>query len=51
MRLRRIACQRARKVGVERGWALFCDAGWEAEWVAIGEHGGPPRVATAARGD
>jgi hypothetical protein len=39
----RVACDRVRKLGLELpGWALFCETGWEHEWVAIGVHGPPP---------
>ncbi len=39
----RIACERIRKARPDAaGWALFCDSGWEEEWVAIGPHGPPP---------
>ena len=39
----RIACERAHRVRPDaRGWALFCETGWEDEWVGVGEHGPPP---------
>ena len=39
----RIACERVRGVRPDvAGWALFCETGWEEEWVAVGHHGPPP---------
>jgi hypothetical protein len=39
----RVACERVRKLGLRLpGWALFCETGWEHEWVPIGVHGPPP---------
>jgi hypothetical protein len=39
----RVACERVRKLGFDlQGWALFCETGWEHEWVPIGVHGPPP---------
>jgi hypothetical protein len=39
----RIACELVHRVRPDAvGWALFCETGWEEEWVGIGNHGPPP---------
>jgi hypothetical protein len=39
----RIACERVHRVRPDAaGWALFCESGWEEEWVGVGHHGPPP---------
>ena len=47
----RVACERVRKVAPDvAAWTLFCESGWEREWVGTGQHGPPPtapRLATS----
>ncbi|HEX4338657.1 MAG TPA: hypothetical protein VH062_22280 [Polyangiaceae bacterium] len=46
----RIACDRVRKVLPDiPAWALFCETGWEKEWVGVGQYGPPPSAPRLAQ--
>ncbi|HEX3597946.1 MAG TPA: hypothetical protein VHU80_22710, partial [Polyangiaceae bacterium] len=46
----RIACDKVRRVNPElAAWALFCESGWEREWVGVGQHGPPPTAPRLAQ--
>jgi hypothetical protein len=46
----RVARDRVRRLGLDApAWTLFCETGWEEEWVAVGDHGAPPTTDVRAQ--